>query len=111
MSASWSRPTWSRKNIRAITSGNRKRHGRRRAHGLDDAAAVAADDLSRFYAAADAGAGDRADVAAALGRDLSALLSPMVLPHPGSAGAADRPADRGASGAVCRQSRLLSRYH
>src|ERR1043166_3999340 len=111
MFASWSRPTWSRKNIPAITSGNRKKHGRRRAHGLDDAAAVAADDLSRLHAAADAGAGDRADVAAALGRELSALLSPLVLPHSGSASAADRPTDGSASGVVRRQSCFLSRYH
>src|SRR3954453_8525847 len=104
MSSSWSRPIWAGKNIPAITSGNRKRHGRRRAHGLDDAAAMAADDLSRLSAAADAGTGDRGDFAAGLGRDLSAFLSPLVLPHPGSAGAADRPANRGASGIVRRQS-------
>src|SRR5437762_6835920 len=98
MSASSSRPTSSPRSIPAITNGNRKKHGRRRAHGLDDAAAVAADDLSRLHAVADAGAGDRTDVAAALGCDLSALLSPLVLPHPGAAGAADRTADGGPAG-------------
>src|SRR5438067_13724014 len=111
MSASWSKPTSSRKNIPAITSGNRKKHGRRRAHGLDDAAAVAAGDLFRLHAAADAGAGRRADIAAVLGRDLSAVLSPLVLPHSRSQSAADRASDGNASGAVRRQSHLLSRYN
>src|SRR5690349_19247331 len=111
MSVSWSRPTWSRKNIPAITSGNQKKHGRRRAHGLNGAAAVAADNLPRLHAVADAGAGNRTDIAAALGRDLSALLSSLVLPHPRSAGAADRPADGGSSDPVRRQSRILSGHH
>src|SRR5438270_7179882 len=104
MSASSSRPTSSPRSIPATTSGNRKKHGRRRAHGLDDAAAVAAGDLSRLHAAADAGTDRGADLAAALGGDLPAVLSPLVLPHPRSQSAADRAPDSNASGAVRCQS-------
>src|SRR5213079_431399 len=103
MSASSSRPTSSPRSIPAITSGNRKKHGRRRAHGLDDAAPVAAGDLYPLYAAADAGASDRPRSGPALGRGLPAVLSSVLLLYPRAARAADRTADGGASGDVCRE--------
>ena len=49
--------------------------------------------------------------AAALGRDVPALLSSPVLPHSRAAGARDRPAGRRPAGAVRRQPHLLSRHH
>src|SRR5437762_1561164 len=110
MSASWSRPISSPKSIPGITSGNRKKHGRRRAHGLTDAAGVAAGGLSRLDLPVDAGPSLRRGVAAAVDGDLPALLPPPVLPHPRFAGAPDRAPDAGPPGVVCRQSHLLSRH-
>src|SRR5579862_3195656 len=101
MSASWSRPTSSPRNIRGITNGNRKRHGRPRTHGLADAAGMAAVALSWLDRRADAGAGVGARVAPPLGRDLPVLLSPRLLPHPRAPGAPDRPPGEGAAGALC----------
>src|SRR5947208_9214733 len=111
MSALSSRPTSSPRSIPGTTSANRKKHGRRRAHGLDDAAAVAPGDLSPLHAAVDASAGDRPCPGAALGDRLPAVLSPVLLLHPRIARAADRAADGDASGVVCRPPRLLSRHY
>src|SRR5947208_15245623 len=82
MSASSSRPPSSPRSIPATTSGNRKKHGRRRANGLDDAAAVAPGDLSPLHTAIDASAGDRPCSGAALGGRLPAVLSSVLLLHP-----------------------------
>src|ERR1051325_806254 len=111
MSASSLRPTSSPRSIPAITSGNRRKHGRRRADGLDDAALMAAGALSPIHAAIYGGGGNRACSGAALGGRLPAVLPPVLLLHPRIARAADRAANRDASGPVCRQPRLLSRHH
>src|SRR5579863_2892904 len=111
MSASSSRPTSLPKSIRAITSANRKKHGRRRAHGLVGLANATAGGLSRLDDPLDAGTSVRPGVAAAVDGDLAVLLSPLVLPHSRFAGAPDRAADQRPTGAVCRQSYLLSRHH
>src|ERR1700693_5296700 len=66
MSASWSRPTSSPKSICAITSANRRKHGRHSPDGLDDAAALAPCAISRLDRAAGAGAGGRPPGAAGL---------------------------------------------
>src|SRR5436305_14361292 len=107
MSASSSSPTSSPRSIPATTSGNRKKHGRRRAHGLDDAAAVAPGDLSPLHTAINASAGDRPCSGAALGGRLRAVLSSVLLLHPRIALAADRAADGAASGVVCRGGRRV----
>src|SRR5712691_5058221 len=111
MSASWSRPISSPKNIRGTTSANRKKHGRRNAIGLAGPASATAGDLPRLDRPVDAGASRGAGAAAALDGELAALLSPLVLPHSRPAGAPDRAADADPPGAVCRQSHLLSRHH
>src|SRR5712691_8641536 len=107
MSASWSRPISSPKSIRAITSANRKKHGRRRAHGLAGAQGMAPRGLPRLHPPFDAGTGVRPPISAALDGELPAVLSPAVLPHSGIAGAPDRASDRNPSGVVCRQPHLL----
>src|SRR5215472_11343205 len=111
MSASSSRPILSPKNIPAITSGSRKKHGQRRAHGLDGAAPVAARRLSRLHAVADARAGRRPAPWPALGHNVPALLPSLLLLHSRAARATHWAADGNAPGAVRRQSRLLSRHH
>ena len=67
--------------------------------------------LSRLDRAADAGAGPGSGAAAALGGDVPALLSSLLLPYSRHPGARDRPAGSGAAGAVRGQPRLLSRHH
>src|SRR5437870_9068193 len=108
MSASWSRPTSSPKNIRGTTSANRKRHGRHKRPGLARLADTAAGALPRLDHPPDASAGVGAGVAAALDGDLAAVLPPLVLPHHRVAGAPPRPSDPGATGAVRGQPHLLS---
>src|SRR6266849_413080 len=111
MSASWSRPISSPKNIRGTTSANRKKHGRRSAPGLAGPAGPTAGDLLRLDRPLDAGTSLRPGAAAALDGNPAAFLPPLVLPHSRPAGAPDRAADAGSPGAVRRQSHLLSRHH
>src|SRR5438094_186350 len=106
MSASWSRPISWLKSIRGITSGNRKKHGRRRTHGFAGAAGLASGDLSHLHSRADAGPGVRPSVSTPVDGELPALLPPLVLPDSRLAGAPHRAADPSPAGAVCRQSHL-----
>src|SRR5260370_40169464 len=111
MTASWSRPIPSPKNIRGTTSANRKKHGRRNAPGLAGPAGPTAGDLLRLDRPFEAGTILGPGAAAALDGTPAALLPPLVLPHSRSAGAPDRAADAGSPGALRRQSHLLSRHH
>src|SRR5580658_11317143 len=116
MSASWSRPTSSPKNTRAIMSVDLKTTGRRtvgqaRAHGLDGTQGATRGGLSRLDAGDDADTSPRDRVAAAVGRVLSALLPSPLLPHPRPRRSPDRPAGRRPPGAVRVQPHRIPRYH
>src|SRR5260370_41706971 len=111
MSASWSRPISSPKNIRGTTSANRKKHGRRNASGLAGPAGPPAGDLLRLDRPLEAGTSLGPGAAATLDGNPAALLPPLVLPHSRPAGAPDCAADAGEPGAGCCQSHPLSPHH
>src|SRR5258708_21849828 len=114
MSASWSRPTSSRKNTPATTNAARRTVGPRAigqadAHGFDDAQGPAHGHLFGLDPDADAGASHRFGAAAILGGRVPAVLPSAVLPHPWPPRAPDRRARERATGTVLLRPTLLFR--
>src|SRR3954453_10998378 len=77
-------------------------------HRLVGAPLLADWGVSSLDRVADAGAGAGSRAAAALGRDIPALLSPLLLPDCRYQGMHDRGAGAGTAGTVRGQSHLLS---